>query len=157
MRRRRRGVHVNVNVHEHDVSFGALCLLPPARAAIQKGTRVLISLWDSLMFGRVPGTHQNISEPHTEIRTQVPFCIKGGRPLTRSGKSTPSKRRRSPFNSTRQCFAALYTLRGNTSLPFKLCKAILRVPLRSTKEAAHLHFLLHTLELFAMALCERDR
>ena len=23
--------------------------------AIQKGTRVLISLWDSLMFGRVPG------------------------------------------------------------------------------------------------------
>ena len=24
--------------------------------AIQKGTRVLISLWDSLMFGRVPGT-----------------------------------------------------------------------------------------------------
>ena len=25
----------------------------PARTAIQKGTRVLISLWDSLMFGRV--------------------------------------------------------------------------------------------------------
>ena len=24
--------------------------------AVQKGTRVLISLWDSLMFGRVPGT-----------------------------------------------------------------------------------------------------
>ena len=24
--------------------------------AIQKGTRVLISLWDSRMFGRVPGT-----------------------------------------------------------------------------------------------------
>ena len=24
-------------------------------SAIQKGTRVLISLWDSLMFGRVPG------------------------------------------------------------------------------------------------------
>ena len=27
---------------------------PLAREAIQKGTRVLISLWDSLMFGRVP-------------------------------------------------------------------------------------------------------
>ena len=30
------------------------CLVVPV--AIQKGTRVLISLWDSLMFGRVPGT-----------------------------------------------------------------------------------------------------
>ena len=28
--------------------------LPRASLAIQKGTRVLISLWDSLMFGRVP-------------------------------------------------------------------------------------------------------
>ena len=27
-----------------------------ALLAIQKGTRVLISLWGSLMFGRVPGT-----------------------------------------------------------------------------------------------------
>ena len=63
----------------------------------------------------------------------LPLCIKGGRPLTRSGKSTPSKKRRSPFNSTRQCFAALHTLRGNTSLPFKLCKAILRVPLSSPR------------------------
>ena len=35
--------------------------------AIQKGTRVLISLWDSLMFGRVPGSR--------EISTRVPFCI----------------------------------------------------------------------------------
>ena len=26
----------------------------PAAGVIQKGTRVLISLWDSLMFGRVP-------------------------------------------------------------------------------------------------------
>ena len=26
-----------------------------SESAIQKGTRVLISLWDSLMFGRVPG------------------------------------------------------------------------------------------------------
>ena len=39
--------------------------------AIQKGTRVLISLWDSLMFGRVPGTSPNISESHREIRTRV--------------------------------------------------------------------------------------
>ena len=39
--------------------------------AIQKGTRVRISLWGSLMFGRVPGTRPNISEPHSEIRTRV--------------------------------------------------------------------------------------
>ena len=50
---------------------------------IQKGTRVLISLWGSLMFGRVPknrrawqlGTRPNISESHSEISTRVPFCI----------------------------------------------------------------------------------
>ena len=34
----------------------------PALSAIQKGTRVLISLWDSLMSGRVPGTRPNIRE-----------------------------------------------------------------------------------------------
>ena len=45
------------------------------RPAIQKGTRVLISLWDSLMFGRVPGTRPNISESHSEISTLVPVCI----------------------------------------------------------------------------------
>ena len=45
------------------------------RQTIQKGTRVLISLWDSLMFGRVPGTRPNISESHSEISTRVPFCI----------------------------------------------------------------------------------
>ena len=45
---------------------------PPA---IQKGTRVLISLWDSLMCGRVQGTRPNISESHSELRTRVPFCI----------------------------------------------------------------------------------
>ena len=43
--------------------------------AIQKGTRVLISLWDSLMFGQVPGTRPNSSESHSEIRTRVAFCI----------------------------------------------------------------------------------
>ena len=61
--------------------------------AIQKGTRVLISLWDSLMFGRVPknaalmfgrvpknaapflGTRPNIRESHSEISTRVPHCI----------------------------------------------------------------------------------
>ena len=50
--------------------------------AIQKGARVLISLWDSLMFGRVPknaapflGTRPDISESHSEISTRVPFCI----------------------------------------------------------------------------------
>ena len=32
----------------------------PTALSIQKGTRVLISLWDSLMFGRVPGTRPNI-------------------------------------------------------------------------------------------------
>ena len=46
-----------------------------ACVAIQKGTRVLASLWDSLMFGRVPGTHLNISESQSEISTRVPFCI----------------------------------------------------------------------------------
>ena len=45
--------------------------------SIQKGTRVLISLWDSLMFGWVPGTRPNISESHSEISTRVPFCIEG--------------------------------------------------------------------------------
>ena len=34
---------------------------PCSRApAIQKGTRVLISLWVSLMFGRVPKSHQAV-------------------------------------------------------------------------------------------------
>ena len=45
--------------------------------AIQKGTRVLIFLWDSLMYGRVPGTRPNISESHSEISTRVPFRIAG--------------------------------------------------------------------------------
>ena len=39
---------------------------------IQKGTRVRISLWGSLMFGRVPGTRPNTSESHSEISTRVP-------------------------------------------------------------------------------------
>ena len=43
--------------------------------AVRKGTRVLISLWDSPMFGRAPGTRPNISESHSEISTRVPFCI----------------------------------------------------------------------------------
>ena len=64
------------------------CITQTPRAArhqhplIQKGTRVLISLWDSLMFGRVPkntaaflGTRPNISESHSEISSRVPFCI----------------------------------------------------------------------------------
>ena len=45
--------------------------------AIQKDTRVLISLWDSLMFGRVPknaapclSTRPNISESHSERSTR---------------------------------------------------------------------------------------
>ena len=42
------------------------------------GTRVLISLWDSLMFERVPGTRPNTSESHSEISTRVPFCIAHG-------------------------------------------------------------------------------
>ena len=57
----------------------AVCAAP---CLIQRGTRVLISLWDSLMFGRVPknaaallGTRPNISESHREISTRVPFCI----------------------------------------------------------------------------------
>ena len=56
----------------------------PLGPLIQKGTRVLISLWDSLMFGRVPknaapflGTRPNISESHSEISTRVPLCIAG--------------------------------------------------------------------------------
>ena len=54
---------------------GPVLLAPAREVAIQKGTRVLISLWDSLMFGRVPGTRPNISESHSEISTRVPFCI----------------------------------------------------------------------------------
>ena len=61
--------------------------------SIQKGTRVLISLWDSLMFGRVLkkyydllSTHPNISESHSEISTRVPFCIAiAGHSLTVDG------------------------------------------------------------------------
>ena len=30
------------------------CVKSSSACAVQKGTRVLISLWDSLMFGRVP-------------------------------------------------------------------------------------------------------
>ena len=58
---------------------------PRPAPAIQKGTRVLISLWDSLMFGRGPkngaaflGTRPNMSESHSEISTRVPFCIQSG-------------------------------------------------------------------------------
>ena len=44
---------------------------PPRLLSIQKGTRVHTSLWDSRIFGRVPGTRPNISE--------LPFCIAAGR------------------------------------------------------------------------------
>ena len=30
------------------------------------------------MFGRVPGTRPNITEPHSERSTRVPFCIATG-------------------------------------------------------------------------------
>ena len=63
------------------VLLAEFCAWIEARA-IQKGTRVLISLWDSLMFERVPknaapflGTRPNISESHSEISTRLPFCI----------------------------------------------------------------------------------
>ena len=48
---------------------------PANSVAIQKGTRVPLSLWDSLVFGRVPGTRPNVSKSHSERRTRVPFCI----------------------------------------------------------------------------------
>ena len=51
---------------------------------IKKGTRVLISLWDSLMFRRVPGTRPNISKPHSEISTRVPSSPSGCGPSGRS-------------------------------------------------------------------------
>ena len=63
--------------------------------AIQKGTRVLISLWDSLMFGRVPGTRPNISESHSEISTRVPFCIESAQPVRRRRGRRWRRRRRS--------------------------------------------------------------
>ena len=57
----------------------------PQHLLISKGTRVLISLWHSLMFGRVPknaapflGIRPNISEYHSEISTRAPFCIQSG-------------------------------------------------------------------------------
>ena len=42
---------------------------------LPKGTRVLISLWYSLMFGRYQVPAPSISESHSEISTRVPFCI----------------------------------------------------------------------------------
>ena len=50
-------------------------LVPLSTLLYGEGTRVLISLSDSLMFGRVPGTRPNISESHSELSTRVPFCI----------------------------------------------------------------------------------
>ena len=47
----------------------------PLAPAIQKGTRVLISLLDSLMFGRVPGTRPNISESQV---LEYPFVLRTG-------------------------------------------------------------------------------
>ena len=41
---------------------GILAQLGGLREAIQKGTRVLISLWDSLMFGRVPKKRRGVLE-----------------------------------------------------------------------------------------------
>ena len=68
--------------------------------AIQKSTRVLISLWDSLMFGRVPGTRPNISESHSEISTRVPFCI------TKSGTHAAARRVRArPRSKQMHCRA----------------------------------------------------
>ena len=54
-------------------------------------SRVLIPLWDSLMFGRVPGTRPNISESHSEISTRVPFCT-GTRPNISKSHSEISTR-----------------------------------------------------------------
>ena len=60
---------------------------PSVPALNTKGyfSRVLISLLDSLMFGRVPknaapfsGTRPNISESHSEISTRVPFYFVAG-------------------------------------------------------------------------------
>ena len=57
---------------------GAAELLPAiCHAPGSLGTRVLISLWNSLMFGRVPGTRPNTSESHSEISTRVPYFIEG--------------------------------------------------------------------------------
>ena len=49
--------------------------LPPDARPAPSIKKVTLSLWDSLMFGRVLGTRPNISEPHSEIGTRVPFCI----------------------------------------------------------------------------------
>ena len=72
-------------------------------AAIQKGTRVLISLRDLLMFGRVPknaapflGTRPNISKSRSEVSTRVPFCIAAPQrstPLFRFRLARPACRR----------------------------------------------------------------
>ena len=44
----------------------------PVIRAIQKGTRVLISLWDSLMFGRVPGTDLAMGFANVRVGTRYP-------------------------------------------------------------------------------------
>ena len=91
----------------HDVHRPVLLV-----SAIQKGTRVLISLWDSLMFGRVPtntaaflSTRPNISESHSEISTRVPFCIAAGH-INVQGSFIGKKER--PKAST-PCLAAFAT------------------------------------------------
>ena len=44
------------------------CLAPPQN---KKGTRVLISLWDSLMFGRVLKSHGNRKMTTVQIRMRA--------------------------------------------------------------------------------------
>ena len=59
-----------------------------AAPTIQKGTRVLISLW-------VPGTRPHISESHSEISTQVPLCItRRPSPVRPRGHRVPAHARR---------------------------------------------------------------
>ena len=54
---------------------------PQAMLAIQKGTRVLISLWDSLMFGRVlyMVPTRTLANPIARYVLEYPFVLSGSR------------------------------------------------------------------------------
>ena len=101
-------------------AFPGEFLLPP-----RKGTRVLISLWYSLMFGRVPGTRPNISESHSEISTRVPFCIaQAGAEMVwgREAKTTYDEpgaglTRRTAYSSTHLATMGFANVRAGTWYP----------------------------------------
>ena len=64
----------------------ALRPVQPKTLSTQKGTRVLISLWDSLMFGRVPGGYSFVTtfRSLSQAAGSPPLCIAARPALPRS-------------------------------------------------------------------------